>query len=163
MVLMRTVIFIDGLTLYHALKNDKIDFSKFKQWLIKDDECKFAGYYNCVVDKRNKKSFFTHVYKSGFDLFIYNPIYSSSHKKHIIYGVDIGITMNAIEKINEYDKLILVSGKYVFLPLCERLSLKGKLIEIVGYKNTINNVYSKYKQRYIDDFLILKKNRYINM
>ena len=149
---MRVAIFIDGITLFHSMKGKKFHFGAFKDWLINEDEVTSAEYFTCVKEKESKIGFFGHIYKSGFVLNIYSPIYNTSKDSFSIHGVDIGITVSAMDKIDEYDKIILVSGKHDFLPLCEKLTLKGKKVEIVGFKHVINNVFSKYSIRHIDDF-----------
>jgi len=149
---MRVAIFIDGITLFHSMKNKKFHFGAFKDWLVGDDKVTHAQYFNCVKNKETKKGFFSHVYKSGFVLNIYSPIYNKSKKLFSLHGVDIGITVSAMDKIDDYDKFILVSGKHNFLPLCEKLTLKGKKVVIVGFKKVINNIYDKYSLKYIDNF-----------
>ena len=131
---MRVAIFIDGLTLFHSMKGKKFQFGAFKDWLVGDDESTVSEYFTCVKDKDTKLGFFGHVYKSGFTLNIYSPIYNQTNDSFNIHGVDIGLTVSAMDKIDEYDKIIIVSGKHDFLPLCEKLTLRGKKVEIVGFK-----------------------------
>jgi len=149
---MKVAIYIDGITLFHSMKGKKFHFGELKDWLTGDDELVTAEYFTCVKEKETKLGFFGHIYKSGFVLNIYSPIYNKSRDSFNIHGVDIGIAVSAMDKIDEYDKIILVSGKHDFLPLCEKLTLKGKKVEIVGYQNVINNVFEKYSIRHMEDF-----------
>jgi len=150
---MRVAIFIDGVTLFHSMKNKpRIHFGKFKKWLVGDDEVVDAQYFTCVKTKDNKIRFFGHVFKSGFALNVFEPMYNKRKDDFSIHGVDIGIAVSAMDKLDNYDKIILVSGKHDFLPLCEKLTLKGKKVEIVGFINVINNIFDKYSIRHIEDF-----------
>lgn len=150
---MRIGIFIDGITMYHGVMDKKFHFGEFKEWIKGKDEVTIAQYFNSVDNTEAKKMFFSHVYKSGFELNIRKSIYNNAKEKYIPNGQDTELIIQALINKDKYDKLVLVSGKHDFLPLCEHLTLQGKEIEIIGFKNSIHKVYNKYKQRYIDILL----------
>lgn len=158
---MRTAILIDGLTLFHSTRDEKIYFQELKEWIKQDDEITIAKYFNSLDNLETKKAFLAHVSKSGFDLHITNTIYNTKEDKYIAHGQDTELIIQAIHNKDEYDKIIIVSGKHDFLPLCEYLTLQGKKVEIIGKKDTIHKLYDKYPQRHIEEFLE-KKNIYIN-
>ena len=150
---MKTGIFIDGVTLFHGLEGQRFHFAAFKEWLKDGCDEGFAGYFNCVDSPGTKKKFFIHVQKSGFQVFIRKPKYDFAKRTLDMTDMNIELTTEAMHHINEYDKFILVSGKHDFLTLCEKIAEKGKVIEIIGFKNNINTAFNKYKLRYVEDFL----------
>jgi hypothetical protein len=148
---MRTGIFIDGVSLFHGLNNKTFNFNTFKKWV--SNNVTYAGYFNCTIKNKKMLSFFSHVHKSGFDLYIKNPVYVSKDQKYVLHGMDTELIIRALDNINKYDKFVLVSGKHDFLPLCEYLTLKGKQIEIISFENSMSKVLVKYDKRYIEEFL----------
>ena len=153
---MKIGIFIDGITLFHGLKSEtnvEINFVYLKNWLKESNEITSCCYFNAVENTETKKSFFTHVYKSGFTIYIRKPIKDFLLKKLDVNEMNIELAIEAFAQKDNYDKLIIVSGKHHFLPLCEKLAMLGKEIEIVGFKNNINKCFDKYNQRYLDDFI----------
>ena len=151
--IIKTAIFIDGITLYHGLNGNLINFNEFKNWLNENNDNKIASYFSCVDKSNTKHKFFMHVHKSGFQMFIRKPKYD--FVKRILDTIDMNIelTTEAMMHINDYDKFILVSGKHDFLPLCEKLADNNIEVEIVGFKNNINKIFNKYKLRYVEDFI----------
>ena len=150
---MRIGIFIDGITLFHGLEGKRFHFGEFREWLKDGNEDGFAGYFNCVDNPGTKKLFFIHVHKSGFQVFIRAPKYDFIERKLDVTDMNIELTAEAMSHIDKYDKFILISGKHDFLPLCEKITQKGKEVEIVGFKNNINTAFNKYPLRYVEDFL----------
>src|SRR6056297_634143 len=153
---MRVAIFIDGITLFHGLKemkNQNINFVLLKNWLKEKNNLTSSCYFNATKTIETKKSFFSHVHKSGFNIYIRKPKKNAFIKKININEMIVEFVLEAIIQKQKYDKIIIVSGKHDFLPLCEKLFLLNKKVEIVGFKKNINKVYNKYKQRYLDDFL----------
>jgi uncharacterized LabA/DUF88 family protein len=150
---MKIGIFIDGSTLYYGLKSRKFDFRTFRDWLLQNDELTTGMYFNSFNNIESKKSFLGHVYMSGFKLYIRDPIYNQTEDKLNISISDVEFATEVMSKMDEFDKAIIVSGKYSYLPLCEKLTLNSKAVEVVGFKNSVNKNLRKYPIRYVDDFL----------
>ena len=149
---MRLGIFVDGKTLFYGLRDKKINFFKFKAWLAEKNDVTYAGYFNCLDNVNTKQSFFGHVFKSGFRIFIRNSIKKFKDDTIAFNLSDIELSLESIMNKDLFDKIIIVSGKSDFLPLVEVLTIQGKLVEIVGFNNNIGNVYSKYNTRFIEGF-----------
>ena len=150
---MKTGIVIDGVTLFKGLKGKRLDFHKFKDWLSQENEITYAGYFNCVHNNEGKIGFFSHLMKSGFMLFIRNPIYNYMTETYQTHGHDTELIIESIFNMDKFDKFILVSGKHNFMPLCEKMKMNNKNVEIIGFKDSVNNIFAKYPIRYIEDFL----------
>lgn len=149
---MRIGIFVDGLTLYKSMDGRKIPFNRLYEWIRQDDEVTYAGYFTCVNNTEGKKSFLQHVFKSGFELFIRQPLYNRNTEKYIMHGTEVEMSIEAIHNMDKFDKFVMVGGKHNFLPLCEKMTMNGKQVEIIGAKEGINEVYNKYPMRYMDEF-----------
>lgn len=150
---MRTAIFVDGLTLFHNLDGRKIHFRVLLNWLLDGDDEVYAGYFNCVLNKKSKESFFSHVEKSGFDVNVKTPLFNKFNDEYTVYGIDVGIVIKVMENIDKFDKCIIVSGKHTFLPLCKKLQDEGKKVEIVGKKESIHKCFNEFDKRYLENFL----------
>jgi len=150
---MKTAIFIDGKTLFYGLKDKRINFNNFKSWLLEKNKDNFSGYFNCLDNVNSKQSFFGHIFKSGFKIFIRNPIKNYNDDTIAFNLSDVELTTEDIKNKDKYQKFILVSGKNDFLPLVEELATEGKEIEIVGFKDNVGAIFSKYKIRYIEKYL----------
>ena len=72
---------------------------------------------------------------------------------------DVSITIDSIDKINNYDKLILMSGDGDFIDLCKYLKSKKKIVEIWSFKECYNTSLEAYadKINYIDKTLFYEK------
>lgn len=150
---MKLGIVIDGVTLFKGLKGQRLDFYKFKDWLAQENNITYAGYFNCVHTNEGKLGFFSHVMKSGFSMFLRSPIYNHSKESYQTHGFDTELIIESVLNMDKFDKFILVSGKHNFMPLCEKMVLNNKNVEIIGFKDSVNNIFSKYNIRYIEDFL----------
>jgi uncharacterized LabA/DUF88 family protein len=70
---------------------------------------------------------------------------------------DVNITLDCLDKIDSYDKWILMSGDGDFISLCEYLKKKGKKIEIWSFKECLNRDVHMYADEinFIDDKFFL--------
>jgi len=154
---MKVGIFIDGETVFKGLKNKRLDFKSFKAWLAQDDNVAILGYFNCLHITDKKKKFIKTLSDLGYTLFLREPLYNYFEDKFMKHGLEIELAIESISRKDDFDKYILVSGKHNFLPVCEKLAMEGKDVEVVGYKNSTNNVFEKYNIRYIDDYFNMEK------
>lgn len=158
---MKTAVFIDGVYLFRGLKGRKINFTEFKDWLVREEQdVTVLKYFNSMHDDERKKKFLHHVTQSGFDLYVREPYYSAQRESYFSLGVDVELAIEAVYNMDRYDKIILVSGTRDFLPLCEKLTLNNKKVHIVGFSDSIHKTLRKYNISNINEFL--KKNIYIN-
>ena len=150
---MKIGIFIDGRDLFCGLNGKRINFGKFKKWILSDGEDGYAGYFTCVDDIEAKINFFNHVKHSGFYVFVRKPKYDIEKKCFVFGSMNVELAVEAMYHVNDYDKFVIVSGKHDFFLLCKKLENLGKEIEVIGFKNTVSNIFNKYNIRYIEDFL----------
>jgi len=150
---MKIAIFIDGVTLFHGLKGKRLEFNKFKEWLSQDDEVVVAKYYNSVESIKTKTKFFGHVEKSGFEVNLFTPKKDISADRLDISEMDITLATDIMESYEQFDKIIIVSGKRNLYSVCKKLSNLGKKVETVGFVDSIYNKLYNFPVKYVDDFL----------
>lgn len=80
------------------------------------------------------------------------PIYKQSNH-------DVNITIDCMDRISSFDKLILMSGDGDFVDLCQYLRKKGKQVEVWSFKECYNSILDPHIDRlhFIDDNFFLKK------
>jgi len=72
-------------------------------------------------------------------------------------NLDVEITVDSLDRINNYDKLILMSGDGDFSYLCQYLKKKGKKIEIWSFKECYNSILDPDIIHFITDDFFYKK------
>jgi uncharacterized LabA/DUF88 family protein len=149
---MRTAIFIDGLTLFYMLDGKRINFVNFKKWLLGEDTGVYNAYFNNMKEVDSKNKFFSHIEKSGFTLYINKIEFDSRFNNNEQKNIDMNITIEALKRVNDFDKIIIVSGKSNLLQLCESLTLQGKQILIVATQKNISKSYNKYEKKYLAEY-----------
>jgi len=72
---------------------------------------------------------------------------------------DIPIVIDCMDRINTFDKWILMSGDGDFADLCKYLKGKGKKIEIWSFRECYNSMLEPYadKMHFIEDDFFYKK------
>ena len=71
---------------------------------------------------------------------------------------DVNITIDCLDKLDTYDKWILMSGDGDFIELCKYLRKRGKQVEIWSFKECLNKDIDRYADKisYIDKEFFLK-------
>jgi len=72
---------------------------------------------------------------------------------------DVNITIDCLDKIDKFNKWILMSGDGDFADLCKYLKQRGKRVEIWSFPECYNSVLEMYadKVHFIDDLFFYKK------
>ena len=80
------------------------------------------------------------------------PVYKDSNHH-------VEITIDCLDKINTYDKWILMSGEGVFTDLCKYLRQKNKQVEIWSFRERYNSSLEAYADKiyFIDNQFYYKK------
>lgn len=156
---MKTGIFVDGENIKRSLtKGKNIDYSKLLVWLAKKRKVTEAHYFNAQDREANYDPwpFFGHVNKSGFTIHIGEITKINGIRKQ--YGIDSHLSIKAARLMENYDRLILVSGDYDFLPLLKEAVSAGKSVEVVSFKDCLHPIYKElYPVRYLDEFVELQE------
>jgi len=133
----KSKILIDGDYLYHLIKRFKIkiDFNKFYDLLNKSFGQSVIYYYSSTPLENKKRqqhiSFLDHLSKFGYHVKRFNLTKAKSGE---IYSsnIDVQIVLDALEGINEYHSIILISGDSDFVSLFKSIKDKKKDAILIG-------------------------------
>jgi uncharacterized LabA/DUF88 family protein len=83
----------------------------------------------------------------------------SRKNKHYSLNNDIIITIDCLIRLDQFDKLILMTNNGNFADLCSYLKTQGKQIEIWSFRETYNTVLEKYadKMQFLNENFCLKR------
>jgi|GEM_PF-596170 len=154
----RSGVFIDGSNLFWAVNiledvgKEKwaIDFSKLKRYLKDNYSPIFFKFYNCVDEHPTNELFrsralgtekFHNKLKGlGYD-FVPKPLKYLHDKKtgeiSTKGDMDVSISIDIKNSLNDMDNIILFSGDSDFLPVVEDAHTRGKHIRIFSFEHTL--------------------------
>ena len=149
---LRAGVFIDGANLFWGMKNHtnwKIDFFKLRQYLKTRYSVRFYNYYACEDDnpsteefkeKSQKQKSFHRVLKGiGYDVKIKSLKHITTSSGEITKGdMDVDISVDVHNLLNDIDLFILFCGDSDFLPIVKDCYEKGKYIRIYSYENLLS-------------------------
>jgi len=133
----------------YALRGDDFDSSKFESKLIS------IGY--TVRAKRNDKVLIRWRRPPNYKPNPNKPVYFGPLYKDA--GQEVEITVDCMDALNNFDKLILMSGEGDFTDLCKYLKQRDKQIEVWSFANGYNSTMETYidKVNIIDEKFFYKK------
>ena len=153
-----TFLQIDLQTLFYEAKNkgQKIDFEKIWDH-FNSRETEFLTksiIYTVKSDDFNNSKFEAKLLSLGYELKSKPPLKSIRDTNH-----SIGITIDCIERINTFDKWILIANNGNFSDLCKYLKEKDKKTEIWSYKDCFDSSLEMYadKAYFIDNSMFYYK------
>ena len=147
-----TLLQIDLQNLFYAAKSkgQRIDFEKmWDHFSQRDSEFMTdAIVYMIRSPEFNTSKFETKLKSIGYTLRIKNST-KTVRKGEVIYKAnqDVAITVECIDKLNTFNKLILMSGDGDFSDLCIYLKKKRKKIEIWSFKDCYNSDLERYADK----------------
>jgi len=159
-----TLLQIDLQNLFFEARNQKkkIDLEKV---LIhfKSRETEFltkALVYMIRGDNFDSTKFEAKLKNIGYSIRVKNS-YKMIRDNRVFYrqaNHDVNITLDCLDKIDTFDKWILMSGDGDFINLCKYLKEKGKQVEIWSFKECLNRDVYKYvdEVNFIDKEFFLK-------
>jgi uncharacterized LabA/DUF88 family protein len=162
-----TFLQIDLQNLFFEAKNkgQRIDFEKIWSY-FNGRETEFltdALVYMIRGEDFDSSKFETKLLSVGYKLRIKNSLKLFREGRTIYRQTnhDVGITIDAVDKINSYSKWILMSGDGDFAELAKYLRQHGKKIEIWSFKECYNSAFEPYADRihFIDEDFFYKKPR----
>jgi len=159
-----TLLQIDLQNLFFEARNRdrKIDLEKVLQH-FKAREAEFltdALIYMIRGENFDSSKFEAKLKDIGYTIRIKNS-YKMIRDNRVFYrqtNHDVNITIDCLDKLDTYDKWILMSGDGDFIELCKYLRKKGKQVEIWSFKECLNKDIDRYadKINYIDKKFFLK-------
>lgn len=133
---MRTFIQMDVQNLFFSAKdiNKRIDFLKIRDYFKKTGD-EIVGLYAYTVKTPDAKSnkFESFLRSLGYTLKIKKAIVTQNPEGQRFYkgtDQDMAICIDCMNKEDEFDKWVLMSGDGDFIDLCKHLKKKDKSIEI---------------------------------
>jgi len=151
----RVGIFIDGANIYHGIKDKRINLNVFKEWLINNDDCVELHYFN-NVGPGTISNFFHALERRGFKIHILKTVQNKITKEFHQKGTDVNLAVQAVSKHACFDKFVLVSGDYDFMPVVDFMKHAKKEIEVVSFKQCMHPFYNRFEHRLLDDFMELE-------
>ena len=157
-----TFLQVDLQNLFFEAKNkgQKIDFEKIWQY-FNSRETEFLT--NAVIYLIRGEDFDSSKFEAKLTTVGYNikakNILKTRDKRSGQTNHDVGITVDCMDKINTFDKWILMSGDSDFVELCKYLKQKNKKVEIWSFKECYNSALEPYADRiyFIDEKFFYKK------
>lgn len=160
-----TFIQVDLQNLFFAARNhgQKIDFEKiWEHFNSRENEFLNEALVYMIRSQDFDSSKFEAKLKSiGYSLRI-KQAFKLQNKNRTIYkqtNQDVLITIDCMDKINSFDKWVLMSGDGDFADLCSYLKKRHKQIEIWSFKECYNHNLEMYadKIHFIEDNFFYKK------
>ena len=148
-----TLLQIDLQNLFYAARNkgQRIDFEKMWEH-FHNRESEFLT--DAIVYMIRSQDFDTTKFEAklksiGYSLRIKNSIRVMKNKRPVYKqsNHDLNIAIECIERIDTFNKLILMSGDGDFSELCAYLKKKNKQIEIWSFKECYNTELERYADR----------------
>lgn len=136
----RTMIFIDAANFYAALKKmaKEADYLKFVEAIFPVDkgELKSVRIYVPVdPESEGKKKFLYFLRKSGFR--VIEKDIKILPEGEIKANMDVEITCDMMQLVNQYDTVILVSGDEDFSYALDMLMRLGKRVIVASFKDSL--------------------------
>lgn len=163
---------IDLQNIFYAArsKGQRVDFEKIWNY-FHSRESEFltdAIIYMIRSQDFDSSKFEAKMASIGYSLRIKEAIKIFRGSHHSVYkqtNHDVGIAVDCLDRMDSFDKWILMSGDGDFTDLCEYLKKKGKKIEIWSFKECYNSSLSPYADRmhFIEDNNFFYKKPEVNV
>lgn len=162
-----TLLQIDLQNLFFEARNrgQRIDLEKILEF-FNNRETEFitdAIVYMIRGDDFDSTKFEAKLKSVGYTLRIKHAIKTMKDSK-VVYrqsNHDVGITVDCMDRLDQFQKWILMSGDGDFVDLCRHLRQKGKKIEIWSFKECYNPQLEPFADRlsFIGEEFFLKKTK----
>jgi len=144
-------------------KGQKIDFEKVWHF-FNDRETEIltaASIYMIRAEDFDGRKFEAKLETLGYDIRVKN-VTKHVKKEKIVYqnsNHDVNITIDCLDRINTFNKWILMSGDGDFADLCKYLKQRKKKVEIWSFQECYNTALEMYADRvhFIDEQFFYKK------
>ena len=150
--------FIDAQNIAKGIENSgwKINWSVFRQWLVKNYDVSQAYMY--IGFMAENRDLYLQLNNNGFNIDLKQTVKSMSRsntrdRNDIKGNVDVDLTIGVWREYNNYDKAIIISGDGDFTSLIQHLIDKKKLKKII-----VPEFYSSLFRKFND--YIIELNNY---
>ena len=156
----RVAVFIDTQNMYYSARNvhnRKVNFGNIVKDAVGDRRLVRAFAYVVSTKTGEEAPFFDALRKAGIETIEKELMeYLSGLKKA---DWDVGITVDAIRTLDMVDVIVLVSGDGDFIPLVEYVKSRGRIMEVMSFRETTSTKLVEA----IDDYTNLSdhKRRYL--
>ncbi len=153
---MRNIAFVDGQNLHMGTTLNtpswKVDLKKFRIYLEKKYHV-FEAYYFLGCVQEINQDIYANIQKAGFILVFrqHNPVMLGKKKGNVDSDVIFHI-MKLLQKRNDFDKILLISGDGDYKMLVDFLIEEGKFEKILfPNKKFASSLYKKLGSEYFDN------------
>lgn len=156
----KIAVFIDAANLELSAKDRgwKVDYKKLYKWLQALGKITYIGFFTVRFENRKHDNFLVFLKKTGYKL-VTKPLKLIKDKKkgHLRKAnFDVEIAVEAMERIEDFDTLILFSGDSDFDYLLKEVKAKGKKTVVISMKYHVAKELIKRTDEYIDSTKIRK-------
>jgi len=152
----KTAVFIDAANIELSAKDLKfrIDYQKLKEFLERQGEIIYLGFYTVRFETKSHNNFLTVLKKLGYKL-VTKPVKiikkGRANQSHVRKAnFDVEIVVEAMKRVNQYKSLVLFSGDSDFDYLLKELKKQGKKIFVVSLKHHIAKELIRSADYYFD-------------
>lgn len=152
----RVGVFIDTQNMYYSARftfNRKVSFGNIVKDAVAGRKLIRAIAYVVKTKTAEESPFFEALEKLGIELREKELMeYFSGQKKA---DWDVGLAVDAIRMIDMLDVVVIVSGDGDFIPLVEYVKSRGRIVEVVAFRETTSSRLIEHA----DDYLNLSENK----
>ncbi|MBU0531684.1 NYN domain-containing protein [Patescibacteria group bacterium] len=156
----RVAVFIDTQNMYYSARNvfnQKVNFGNIVKDAVGDRKLIRATAYVVSTKTGEETPFFEALQKLGIETKEKELMtYISGLKKA---DWDVGIAVDAIKMLDMVDVIVLVSGDGDFIPLAEYVRSRGRLMEVISFRETTSTRLTEAVDKYTN--MSENKRRYL--
>ncbi|MFH1314897.1 MAG: NYN domain-containing protein [Candidatus Uhrbacteria bacterium] len=156
----RVAVFIDTQNMYYSARNvfnQKVNFGNIVKDAVGERKLVRAIAYVVSTKTGEETAFFEALKKLGIETKEKELMeYASGLKKA---DWDVGIAVDAIKILDMVDAIVLVSGDGDFIPLVEYIEARGRIMEVVAFRETTSSRLIERVDKYTN--LSENKKRYL--
>lgn len=145
----RVAVFIDTQNMYYSARNvfnRKVNFGNIVKDAVGDRKLIRATAYVVSTKTKEEAPFFEALKNIGIDLKEKELMeYISGLKKA---DWDVGIAVDAIKTLDMVDVVVLVSGDGDFIPLAEFVRSRGRIMEVMSFRETTSTRLTEAVDKY---------------
>ena len=151
----KTAVFIDAANIELSAKDlkFKVDYKKLSDWLKKQVNLEYIGFYTVRFDTKEHDAFLTFLKRTGYKL-ITKPIKlikdrrSGGHLRKANFDVEIAV--DAMKQLDRLDACIIFSGDSDFNYLIKELKKMGKKVVVASLKYHVSRELVESADFYLD-------------
>jgi uncharacterized LabA/DUF88 family protein len=156
----RVGVFIDTQNMYYSARNlfkRKVNFKNIVDDAVAGRKLIRAIAYVVSTEGGEEKPFFEALKKAGIQTRAKNlMIYLSGAKKA---DWDVGLAIDVVQMLDTLDVVVLVTGDGDFQPLVNYVQSRGRMVELMSFRETTSSSLIEMVQNYTD--LSANKRKYL--